>query len=58
MVAVGEARLFVLDSYTGHSNINIKEIVEYNRLELRARYKFECYQYVNVLITVELIFEI
>lgn len=58
MVGVGKAGLCVLDSYTCHSRINIKEIVGYNRLELRARSKFETYEYTEVFTAIELIFEI
>lgn len=37
---VGEAVPFVLDCYTGQLSIGIKEVVGYNWLELRTRYKF------------------
>lgn len=49
MVGVRKAGLSVLNYYTCHSSINIKEIVGYNRLELRARSKFESYEYIEVL---------
>ena len=58
MVGIGKSRLCVLDYYTCHSRINIKEIVGYNRLELRARSKFESYEYIEVFTAIELIFEI
>lgn len=40
------------------SNYDSKEIVGYNRLELRARYKFKSYEYVDVCTAMGLVFEI
>lgn len=55
---MGKARLSVLDCYTCLPTIDSKEIVGYNRLELRARYKFESYEYVDVCTAMGLVFEI
>lgn len=58
MIGVGKARLSVLDCYICLPPIDIKEIVGYHILELRARYKFESYEYIDVFTTIELNFEI
>lgn len=59
MVGVGEAIPFVLDCYTGQLSIGIKELVGYNQLELRTRYKFrELSTYWFTYLAIELIFEI
>lgn len=50
MIGVGKARLSVLSCYICLPTIDNKEVVGYHILELRARYKFESYRYIDVFI--------